>query len=213
MQINKIFFQILFAVIALTFVSACQSTASKNETSAQSASNTPTEAYKSLYAAVKSKNVEDIKAQMSKETIAFVESVSGMQQKQPADVFKNGLTETTFAEKLPAVRNERVKGSMGALEVQSPKGNWEDLPFVLEDGRWKLAVGDLFKNTYQKPAPSQAETEANNNVPQVIPAPANMNSAVPVKPGNEKMEKPTEKSAEKPAEKQKDAKANEAKPN
>jgi hypothetical protein len=90
--------------------------------------------------------------------------------------------------------------------VQSTKGNWEDLPFVLEDGRWKLAVGDLFKNTYKKPAPSQAETEANNNVPQVIPAPANMNTAVPVKPGSEM--KP-----EKPSEKQKDGKAAEAKPN
>jgi hypothetical protein len=206
MQINKIFFQILFVIIGLALISACQSSAGKTAvTTAGGSANTPTEAYKSLYGAVKSKNIEDIKANMSKETIAFVESVSGMQQKQPAEVFKNGLTETTFAEKLPPMRNERVKENMGALEVQSTKGNWEDLPFVLEDGRWKLAVGDLFKNTYKKPAPSQAETEANNNVPQVIPAPANMNTAVPVKPGGEM--KP-----EKPSEKQKDAKANEAKP-
>lgn len=206
MQINKIFFQILFVIIGLAFISACQSTASKtNVTTAVGPATTPTEAYKSLYNAVKSKNTDDIKANLSKETIAFVESVSGMQQKQPAEVFKNGLTETTFAETLPPMRNERVKENMGALEVRSPKGNWEDLPFVLEDGRWKLAVGDLFKNTYKKPAPSQAETEANNNVPQVIPAPANMNTAVPVKPGNDK--KP-----EKPSEKQKDAKTNESKP-
>ncbi|MDQ4120484.1 MAG: hypothetical protein M3209_03455 [Acidobacteriota bacterium] len=174
MKINKTILQILFVIVGLALLTACQSSSSNNGALA--------EAYKNLYDAVKSKNTENIKANMSKNTIALAEMSAEMQKKDLAEVFKNGFTETTLADKMPPVRNERIKEDMGALEVQSPKGNWEDLPFILEDGRWKLAVGDLFKGNYKKPAPSQAETEANNNVPQVVPGGAditNVNSRMP----------------------------------
>jgi hypothetical protein len=180
MRINKILLQILFIVTGLAVLSACQSSASQNggTTAAGGAANTPTEAFKSLHAAVKSKNTDNIKSNMSKATVEFASGVAQMQKKTPEEMFKNGLTETAMSENLPPIRNERVKENMGAIEVRNAKGTWEDLPFVLEDGRWKLAVGDLFNGSYSKPAPSQAETEANNNVPQILPgAPdANVNN-------------------------------------
>jgi hypothetical protein len=173
MRINKNLLPILFVIIGFTVLSACQSSASKT--------GALTEAYKNLYDAVKSKNTENIKANMSKETVGFALKVAEMQKKTPEEMFKNGLIQSTRAEKLPPTRNERIKDNMGALEVQDTNGTWEDVPFVLEDGRWKLAVGDLFNGSYKKPAPSQAETEANNNVPKILPGAdiTNTNAAMP----------------------------------
>ena len=49
---------------------------------------------------------------------------------------------------------------MGALEVHNDKENsWEDLPFVREDGQWKLAIGEMFANTWKSPGKGQAEKE------------------------------------------------------
>ncbi len=180
MRINKILFQILFVITGIAVLAACQSGATKTaETSTKSASNTPTEAFKSLYGAVKSQNTEDIKANLSKTTIEFAMTVGGMQKKTPEEMFKTGMIQATRAETLPPVRNERVKDNMGALEVRDIDGTWQDVPFILEDGRWKLAVGDIFRGTYQNPAPPQAQTEANNNVPQILPG-ANITNANPI---------------------------------
>jgi hypothetical protein len=121
----------------------------------------PTDSYKGLYAAVKSKDTEAIKKWMSKKTLGFAEGVAA-QQKQPIEeVFKNGFTGTTFAASLPPMRDERIKDDMGALEVWNSKDQrWEDLPFVKEEGGWKLAVGDLFAGTYESPGKGQAAKDA-----------------------------------------------------
>jgi hypothetical protein len=172
MKINNFFKLFSFLVIGLASLAACQSSAS---------TDTPTEAYKRLFDAVKKKDVEAIKQNMSKTTNdEFVQTVSAMQNKQPNDLYSNGFTETTMRDALPPMRNERVKENMGALEVQNPKGTWEDLPFVLENGRWKLAIGDIFKGTYKQPAPAISQTEANKNVPQIVPAPGAEQMNVPV---------------------------------
>jgi hypothetical protein len=137
---------------------------------------TPTDAYKSLYAAVKAKDNARIQQLMSKNTIGFA-GFAIEQNKQPLEkFFENGLTATTFAPSLPEIRDERVKDNFGAVEVFSQKDNrWEDLPFVLEDGIWKLAVGDDFKGVYKKPGKgqSQIEMEASNPGMNEIMNPAN----------------------------------------
>ena len=159
--------------IGLSFISAfallsfsCQ-TAQNQSTANQEAvkANTPSDAYRMLYAAVKAKNNARIQQMMSRDTIAFA-GFAMQQNKEPLEkIFENGLTATTFADTLPEIRDERVNGNFGAVEVYSQKDNrWEDLPFVLEDGGWKLAVGDSFKGTYKSPGKGQAqlEMEANN---------------------------------------------------
>jgi hypothetical protein len=93
-------------------------------------------------------------------------------------VYANGFTATTFAESLPEVRDERIAGDMGAVEVwNSKESRWEDLPFVKEEGVWKLAVGDMFAGTYQSPGRGRdsLEKEAAN---------AMSNTVVPVVPAN-----------------------------
>jgi hypothetical protein len=123
-------------------------------------SATPTEAYKNLFAAVKANDLEAIKQHLSKKTHDLAKLQASRSGTPIEAVYSNGFTETTFASGLPTIRDERVSGTMGALEVwNSQKSTWEDLPFILEDGSWKLAVGDIFSGGYKSPGPGRDEIE------------------------------------------------------
>lgn len=148
-------------------------------------SGSPTEAYKQLYAAVKSKDTEKIKAVMSKNTQAFAQMAAGRQNSPIEKVFENGFTATTFADSLPEIRDERISGEYGSVEVWNAKDKtWEDLGFIYEDGGWKLAIGEMFGGTFKSPGAGRAikEKEAanalSNNMVPVMPANGNRNSNV-----------------------------------
>ncbi len=136
---------------------------------------TPTEAYKNLYAAVKSKDTEAIKRNLTKKTLEFGAMAAGRSGTTIERVYENGFTESTFAPTLPTIRDERINGNMGAIEVWSAqKSTWEDLPFILEDGVWKLAVGELFSGAFKSPgkARDEIQREAANAMAPPAPAPA-----------------------------------------
>ena len=118
--------------------------------------SSPTDAYKKLFAAVKSKDTEAIKKQLTKKSIDLGVTSAARSGKTVEQVYENGFTATTFADALPNIRDERVKDDMGAIEVwNSKESKWEDLPFMKEDGGWKLAVGDVFARTYLPPGPGR----------------------------------------------------------
>ncbi|HEX8733745.1 MAG TPA: hypothetical protein VF721_00345 [Pyrinomonadaceae bacterium] len=124
---------------------------------------TPTDAYKMLYAAVKSKNPENIKKMMSKDSMIFAEGAAKQQNKSLESVLENGFYASTFSATLPKMRDERIKDNFGALEVWNEKERlWEDVAFIREEDGWKIAVGDIFKGTYQSPGKSQSIVEKEN---------------------------------------------------
>lgn len=140
--------------------------------------DSPTNAYKKLYAAVKNKNTEEIKANMSKKTQDFAQMAAQRQNVPIEKVFENGFTATTFAEKLPEIRDERINGDFGAVEVWNSKDSrWEDLGFIKEDGSWRLAIGEMFAGTFKSPGKGRdaLEKEAANAVSNnLIPLNANI---------------------------------------
>ena len=152
--------------------SACGGGGSENKTAntntvVADVGGSPTETYKQLFAAVKSKNFDAIKQQLSKPTIAMATSVAEQQKSPVEKVLENGFTATTFSEKLPEIRDERVQDTNGAIEVwNSKESKWEDLPFVKEETGWKLAIGELFKGTWKSPGKGRSlkEMEAANAV-------------------------------------------------
>ncbi len=182
--LNQKLIAAVFAVFAI-FSVACQKqnaeTEAKNDAkkAPKSTAPSPTEAYKQLYAAVKSKQTEAIKAMMSEKTVAFGQMVSQRNNTPLEKVYENGFLATTFAESLPEIRDERIKDNMGAIEVWDAKENaWTETAFINENGGWKLAVGDQFSNTYQSPGKglSQIETEATNSMSnKLVPLPGNFN--------------------------------------
>lgn len=152
---------------------------------------TPSDAYKKLYEAVKAKNTEAIKSNMSKKTLEFAEMVSAKNNTPIEKVFENGFTGTTFANSLPEIRDERIKEQYAAIEVWNERDKrWEDIGFVNEDGTWKLAIGEMFAGTFKSPGKGrdQREKEAanavgNTMIPGMPNANVNMNMNVtPVVP-------------------------------
>jgi hypothetical protein len=156
---------------------------------------TPSEAYRMLFAAVKSQDPTKIKSMLSKGSMGLAEMASGQQKKSIEEVVKNGFTETTFVENYPQMRDERVKGSFGAVEVwNESRKQWDDIPFVMEDGSWKAAFGDQFGGKWQSPGKGQAVIEQENanaqNPSQMINPMANSNTntkiTAPKKPDKSK---------------------------
>lgn len=150
--------------------------------------DTPTAAYKRLFAAVKSKNTDAIKKEMSKKTQDFAVAAAQRQNVPVEKVFENGFTATTFAETLPEIRDERINADMGGVEVWNKKDSrWEDLPFVKEADGWKLAIGDMFAGTFISPGKGRAAKEleaanvmSNNMVPMNPAGNGNTNTMVVV---------------------------------
>jgi hypothetical protein len=173
-------FVLAFALLSFS----CQSSETVKRERAKA--STPREAYRLLYEAVKDKDTEGIKQLMSNNTMTFAGFAAEQQKQSLEKMFENGLTATTFADSLPETRDIRVNANFGAVEVWNEKDNrWDDLPFVLEDGGWKLAVGDAFKGEFKSPGKGQAqlEMEAGNPMNETVatPAPTNTNGKVPPK--------------------------------
>jgi len=140
---------IAFAVVFI----ACGDSPNTNSSEVlQNPDDTPTKAYERLYAAVKSKNTEAIRHEFSAKSQAMAQAQAVRSKIPVEEVYRNGFTRTTFANSLPEIRDERIKGVMGAVEVWNANDNtWEDLPFIREPSGWKLAIGDVFAGTWNSP--------------------------------------------------------------
>lgn len=156
------------AIIIISVISLAIACGGQN---AVGGGSSPTEAYKNLFAAVKSKDTEAIKRQMTKNTLEMGVMQSQKNKKPLEEVYANGFSATTFAETLPNIRDERVNGDMGSVEVWNSRDSlWEDVPFIKENGSWKLAYGDILAHTFVSPGPGrdfiekQAANAVSNNV-------------------------------------------------
>lgn len=181
---KRLFVLTFSLLLTFTFAGCGNSPSTAEQPSCSAGSDTPTAAYKRLFDAVKSKNTESIKAQMTKGSIELASMVSAQNKTPIEKVFENGFTATTFAASLPDIRDERINCNMGAIEIWHAKDQkWEDTPFMIEDGVWKLAVGELFKGSYKSPGKGLAtkEAEAANAARGNVPVPvgnANTNKIV-----------------------------------
>ncbi len=199
----KNYSKIIFTVLAMAFALsnfACQNSPAVNSSLKNATANsknpvpdkklptltdvpvgnaqTPSEAYRMLFAAVKSQDTAKIKSMYSKGSIGLAEMQAGQSNQPLEKVFENGFSETTFADNYPQMRDERINGNFGAVEVwNESRKRWDDIPFVLEDGSWKLAVGDAFAGTFKSPGKGQSVIEQENANA------SNPNKAIPLGPG------------------------------
>lgn len=171
--------RIIFAIVVISVMLLAFACGGQNDSGGGGSS--PTDAYKRLFTAVKGKDVEAIKKLLTKKSLELGVMQSQRNKKPLEQVYENGFTGTTFAETLPNIRDERAKGDMGSIEVwNSKESKWEDLPFIKEEGGWKLAIGDLFAGSFVSPGEGRdfLEKQAANaisNTAVVVPN-ANSNS-------------------------------------
>ena len=115
----------------------------------------PTAAFKAFFEASKKKDVAGIKKGLSKGTIDMLDKLAKEQNKSTDDMLKDVYKEDK-GETLPETRNEKITGDTATLEVKNEKtSKWETLPFVKEDGDWKIALDkflqDMMKALADKP--------------------------------------------------------------
>ena len=98
---------------------------------------TPLETFKTYVKAIKAKDVSTMKLLLSKATIKMHEQEARAQGVTADDIVKR---ETLFSETQKTVefRNEKIDGEKATLEVKNSYGSWETVPFIREDGVWKI---------------------------------------------------------------------------
>lgn len=115
----------------------------------QPQTKSPTEVLKTLNEASKTKDVEAIKNSVSKGTLGLIEEAAKAQNTTADELLKkeNGAP---FKE-LPEMRNEKIEGDTATLELKNATtGEWEAVPFVKEDGAWRLALDKYLEDMKRK---------------------------------------------------------------
>lgn len=97
----------------------------------------PLETFKTYTKAIKQKDTTTMKLLLSSGSIKMHEQEAKAQGVTVDDIVKR---ETLFSESQKTVeyRNEKIDGDKATLEVKNSYGSWETVPFVLEDGVWKI---------------------------------------------------------------------------
>lgn len=130
--------------------------------------SSPTATFKAFFEAAKKKDAEGMKKTMSKGSATMLESFAKMQNKTLDEALKEGMNDpATSSANLPETRNEKIEGDNATLEIKDDKsGKWLTMPFVKEEGQWKLAfdkfIQDAFKQMGEQ-MKKQAPTMPNMN--------------------------------------------------
>lgn len=128
-------------------------------TTAEAAAS-PADVYRALFTAVHGSDADAIEHLLSQATIDYAAEQSRTEQKTLAQVIANGLTFTTTAREMPELGEERLGESTAILKVRNyAQDRWEELPFVKENGRWKLGIGDMNRGGFRAPSAEPAATE------------------------------------------------------
>lgn len=159
MKIYQITILILFALM----FGACSSTQSTNtatanqpttETKATNESSpanqtalagSPTEVLKIFTEATKKKDIETIKKTLSKSMMRVVEETAKRQNISVDEMLMK--VEAPGGE----LKNEKIEGDTATVEIKNEAASENDLmPFVKEDGGWKIALDVFMDNVMKK---------------------------------------------------------------
>jgi hypothetical protein len=128
--------------------SPAQSTANANQpeiaktedstASAGSSLATPTDTYKTGYAARQKKDIATLKRVLSKEALEFLTEM-GKEEKKTLDDQLKALADRPQAPTAES-RNEKINGDRATLEYLNEKGGWSTMDFVKEGSDWKIGL-------------------------------------------------------------------------
>lgn len=98
---------------------------------------TPLETFKTYTKAIKKKDTETMKLLLSDATIQMHEREAKAQNVTLEDILQR---DTLFnaGQKSVEYRDEKIDGDKATLQVKNSFGSWETVPFVQEEGVWKI---------------------------------------------------------------------------
>ena len=122
----------------------------------------PLETFKTYVKALKQKDLTTMKLLLSKESLAMIEREAKAQGLTVDDVVKR---ETLFSENQKTVefRIETIDGQKAVIEVKNQFGTWETVPFVFEDGQWKID-----KKSYLESLTNEIEQQNRSELDRII---------------------------------------------
>jgi hypothetical protein len=97
----------------------------------------PKETFNTYTKALKKGDLTTVKLLLSAETKKMHEQEARARGLTLDDIVKNE-TLINDTQTIVKVRNEVIQGDRATLEVENSFGMWETLPFVFEDGQWKI---------------------------------------------------------------------------
>lgn len=97
----------------------------------------PKETFKTYTKAIKAKDTTTMKLLLSNDTIKMHEREAKANNSSVDDIVKR---QTLFNEnqKELVFRDEKIDGSKATLEIKTTGGQWQKVPFVFEEGAWKI---------------------------------------------------------------------------
>ncbi|MGI9034820.1 MAG: hypothetical protein ACR2GD_02160 [Pyrinomonadaceae bacterium] len=152
----KIYKTFLVALCAVAFLACSQFVTTPS----------PTEVFKTQLEAQKKKDVAVMKQNLSKSSLELIEKAAKAQNKTldealAADNPMAGSQPDTFE-----TRNEKITGDTATVEMKAPQSEeWVTMPFVKEDGKWKIALDKFMQDLMQKM--SEQTQMPNGNSPQM----------------------------------------------
>ena len=98
---------------------------------------TPKQTFQTYVKALSQNDTKTMKLLLSAETLKMHEQEAKTQNVSVDDIVKR---ETLFAEgqKVVEYKDEKIEGEKATLQVKNSFGMWETVPFVLENGEWKI---------------------------------------------------------------------------
>lgn len=110
--------------------------------------SSPTATMKGYFEAFQKKDADSLKKTLSKGTLEMFDQFAKAQTppKTIDEVLRTGLANiNTGSDKMPEMQNEKIEGDKATLQVKFEKGDWETVPFVKEDGAWKIAFDEMLR--------------------------------------------------------------------
>ncbi len=97
----------------------------------------PLETFQTYTKAIKQKDTTTMKLLLSSESLKMHEQQARSQNVTVDEIVKR---ETLFSSEQTSVRfrNEKIEGDKATLEVENASLMWETVPFVKEEGVWKI---------------------------------------------------------------------------
>lgn len=126
----KRFNLLAFTIAGLVIVSLGGCSASREPAS-------PKQTFETYVRASKKKDITTMKLLLSNDTIKMHEQEAKAEGVKLDDVVKR---ETLLGEGQSTVeyRNEKIEGDRATLEYKNSYGIWETMPFIKENGEWKI---------------------------------------------------------------------------
>ena len=103
----------------------------------ESKPSTPFETFAAYTKAIKRKDTEAMKLMLSDATLKMHEQEAKAQNSNLDEIIKR---QTLFGENQTEVkyRNEKIEGDRATLEIMNAYSMWQKVPFVRENGVWKI---------------------------------------------------------------------------